>query len=123
VPVGPADEGGVAAGVVAEGGLLGPAAREEQAAVEGVLGHVDPGEHGGGGAHGVPPLSITDAGSHSPGVARGVASEVEERRRPGRTLVPEVGASSAACGWSGRRARSDTDGSVTYDPLQQTAGA
>jgi len=33
-----------------------------------------------------------------------MASEVEERRRPGRHLVREVGASSAACGWSDRRA-------------------
>ena len=50
-----------------------------------------------GGAHGVPPLRLTDAGSGRV-AARRVASEVEERRRPGRHLVHEVGASRAACG-------------------------
>ena len=48
----------------------------------------------------------------------GIASEVEERRRPGRDLVPEVRASAVECGCSGHRARSDTEGSVTYEPLK-----
>src|SRR5262249_40588463 len=44
----------------------------------------------------------------SAGAAPGRASEVEERRRSGRHLVPEVKASAVACGCSDRRARSDT---------------
>src|SRR5262249_58790026 len=62
VAVGPGDQGGVAAGVVGEGGLLDAAVRPEQAGVERGLADVDADEGGRGGAPGVPPLWLMDAG-------------------------------------------------------------
>jgi hypothetical protein len=51
------------------------------------------------------------------------ADTSEERRQPVRRLVPEVRATDAACGCSGRRARFDTESSVTYESLQLTGRA
>src|SRR5262249_61812224 len=56
VLVGPADQGGVAAGVVGKGLLASSAAGVEQAGVQGVLADVDP-DAGGRLAHGVLPSS------------------------------------------------------------------
>jgi hypothetical protein len=71
VLVGPGQQGGVAASVVAEGGLALLARRQEEAGVQGVLGDIDPDKGGSGRqAHGVPPLWLMDAGS-APGAAPG----------------------------------------------------
>jgi len=74
VPVGPGEQRGVPLRVVGQPLPAGRAGWPEQAGVEGVLRHVDPGEVGGGagGAHGVPPLWLTNAGSGPE-----LASEVE----------------------------------------------
>jgi hypothetical protein len=76
VVVGPGQQRGGSAGVVGEGGLPGPAARAEQAGVGRGLGDVDADVAGRGGAPGVPPLWLINAGSSREG-RPGIASEVE----------------------------------------------
>src|SRR5207248_5258483 len=71
VAVGPGQEGGVPGRVVGEGAVRGLPVGGQRAGVEGVLRHVDA-DHGvRGGAHGVPPLKLTDAGSNSGSGPRG----------------------------------------------------
>src|SRR5262249_38195370 len=121
-PVGPGHQGGVAGGVVGEGGLAELAFWQQQAGVEAVLGDVDPDEGGGGRlAHGGPPLWLMNAGSGRAGRPE-IASEVEGAGGRAAIWFPRSNASSAACGCSGRRARPDNGGMVTYKP-QQTGGS
>jgi len=60
VPVGPGEQGGVAAGRVGERLLPGRPVRGQEAGVQGGLADIDPDEHGR--ANGVPPLKLTMRG-------------------------------------------------------------
>ena len=110
--------------VVSEGCLFGLPRGGDQAGVEGVLGDIDPDDGGCGiGAHGVPPLWLTDAGSCPEWGGPVIASEVEERRWSVRNLVLEVGPRPlhAVDPTTGPRSRKDR--MLTCEALQQTAGA
>jgi hypothetical protein len=123
VAVGPGQAGGVAGGVVGEGGLAGAAVRGEQAGVERGLGDVDADGGGGGrsGAHGLPPLWLTDAGWRR-GAGPGIASEVESAGGWAAIWFPRSGPHSLhavvpAAGLA------PTAGILTYESLQQTGAA
>jgi len=71
VTVGPGGEGGEPVRGVGGRLLPGLPVGGQEAGVAGGLGDVDPDHGRGGGAHGVPPLKLTDAGSTRPGGPRG----------------------------------------------------